>query len=259
VIRYTFSALLTLCAGLVGIAASVLLIPVVAALGAIVLALFLAAAALGVVLSVPGLLVLLTGAILKREAGLVERTLRWWSPPRPTPPTPPMLQPWSEEREIIDAEYRAQIGYQLESLIAYRNEFLALTGFLGVIASTTVALAAVAVTAAFFVGMFTNLLLFARMSIHGKKMLDDYLPNPTDPTRLSESVESRDPLSTADFAPSPSPDALRAIALQQREIAYQSNLNSLEWRDHLLSQVRAIIVVAVAVLSATAVVEALLA
>jgi hypothetical protein len=233
--------LLTLALGSVVLAAELLVIGLA----------FLIVAPL-LLVSVPGLVVLVAGMIFELEIALVERVRRRWFPIRVPPSTRREVQPWSAEREIIDAEYRAQIGYQLEALIAYRNECLTLTGFLGVIASATVAFATVAVTTAFLVGTFVNLGLFVCVSIHGKRILDDYPPDPAEPTRISKIMEEAGALSAVDAAPG----SLRAIALQEREIAYQANLNSLEWRKRLLSQVRAIILVAVAVLSVTAVAEA---
>jgi hypothetical protein len=242
--KHATSALLVL--------ASVLLAPVAVVLGAITLALILAVAAL---LSVPALLVLLAAAILNAEVWLVERVQRWRTPPPPDqsislPPPPP----WSRQDAVLDMEYRAQVGYQLEELGSYRNEFLTLTGFLAVIAAATVALGAVKLDAAIVAGSLVNLVLFLVMTIYGKKTLDSYKPDPARPTRLLESLDETSKLGLA----ATSPTVLRALALQERGRAYEANKRSLDARDHLLSQVRAIIVTAVVVLSSTAVVEALL-
>jgi hypothetical protein len=242
--KHATSALLVL--------ALVLLIPVAVVLGAIMLALILAVAAL---LSVPALLVLLAATTLNAEVWFVERVRRWWAPPPDQSislPPPPL---WSRQDAVLDIEYRAQIGYQLEELGSYRNEFLTLTGFLAVIAAATVALGAVKLDAPIVTGSLVNLVLFLVMTIYGKKTLDSYKPDPARPTRLLESLDETSELGLA----ATSPTVLRSLALQERGRAYQANQSSLDARDHLLSQVRAIIVTAVVVLSSTAVVEALLA
>lgn len=228
----------------------VLLIPVAVVLGVITLALILAVA---VLLSVPALLVLLAAAILNAEVWFVER-IRRGEPSSDQSTSLPQPPPWSRQDAVLDVEYRAQIGYQLEELGSYRNEFLTLTGFLAVIAAATVALGAVKLDAAIVTGALVNLLLFLVMTIYGKKTLDSYKPDPARPTRLLESLEGTSKLKLA----ATSPTVLRALALQERGRAYQANRRSLDARDHLLSQVRAMIVAAVVVLSSTALAEALL-
>jgi hypothetical protein len=247
--KHATSALLAL--------ALVLLIPVAVVVGAIMLALILAATAL---LSVPVLLALLAAAILNVEVWFVERVrrlvklvghaLRPAKADSRASVVPPLDLAWDESARIVDDELAQELSEQLTVLTNYRLQLVQLTGLVAAVGA-----AAVAASQGHLPVIWGPIFLaFAWLVVFGGRVLVQNRPETAEILGpLPKDLVARRTLGAHIVLDDPNP--LRVTLLQERLRVHAANAVLLDTYRALTRRGLAILVGAVVLLVITAVME----